>query len=225
MKRWAAVAFISSYLAVLVYGLGCHALGFATGAHPLMYYVVWDMFCGWSSYAQQTHLIAEGESQKYYRLNPAPWGEQAPWNTYGRSNYDAWNNHTGRIATNVLRNTRHEPITRIYVIEENWPKKYDMPDKYWRNRFGDEPKTPVRYCRVRAEMLPCGEIVAVQNSWLTYQSMKQVTDDPRLHAIAARSQPRYLIERPEPGRGGPLNFASEMDRGRGFMPVSANSGN
>ena len=73
MKRWLATTFIAAYLFILSGGLACHAMGFAVTSHPLMYFIVWDMFCGWCAYTTQTHVIAEGESMKFYELAPGPW--------------------------------------------------------------------------------------------------------------------------------------------------------
>ena len=118
LKRWLAGAFIVAYLSALGLGVVSHALAFQQNAHPMMYFVVWDMFCGWSAYASRTHVIAEGESGKFYRLTPTPWGEYHPYSDLGRQHYDPFSSHCQRIGTNVLRHTRHEPISRMW-----WPCK------------------------------------------------------------------------------------------------------
>ena len=66
-----------------------------------MYFVVWDMFCGWSAHSSELHLIAEGESGDFYRLTPAPWGDFVPFATAPRQDYDAHNMFTGKIAANI----------------------------------------------------------------------------------------------------------------------------
>lgn len=210
IKRWFAVAFISTYLGLLAYGLGCHTLGAGLARHPLMYFIVWDMFCGWASYASQTHIIAEGESRKFYALAPAPWGEIQPWGPLGRRHYDALYNHGGRFAANVLQHTRHEPIARIFVIEECWPKKFDLPDPIWKERYGDEPKDVQRYCRVRSEVTPEGTIVRSYLPWLAIQSMKAVSDNPRLQAEATKGRPLFVLDAVRPGRE--LSVMSPLDR-------------
>ena len=66
IKRWAVSLVIVGYLSSLGYGIVCHTLNFNTASHPAMYFVVWDMFCGWSAYANRVHIIGEGEDNKYY---------------------------------------------------------------------------------------------------------------------------------------------------------------
>jgi len=203
MKRWLIIAFISSYLSALSYGLVCHTISYSPAWHPMMYYVVWDMFCGWASYAQTTHIVAEGESQNFYELAPAPWGEFRPWGPGGRRDFDPFHNHCGEIALNTLRHTRHEPITRIFVIEESWPKKFDLPEVIWNTRY-DVPKDIKRYCRVRVELTPSGQVVRKFDPWLTYQNMRMVADNPRLEQDSKRGRPMFVLQRETPPGNVPL---------------------
>lgn len=200
MKRWLATGLIVVYLGALSFGVGCHTFNTGQGAHPFMYFIVWDMFCGWASYASNTHVVAEGESGKYYDLAPAPWGEFQPWGTLGRRHYDAFYNHGGRLAHNVLKNTSHEPITRVFVIEECWPKKYDLPDSIWKARYGDEPKDVQKYCRLRTELLPCGTETCRYASWLSCQNMRILSSNPRLQAESQAGKPMFMIESERLGR-------------------------
>ena len=66
MKRLATVLFILAYIGSLGWGIVAHAVKYKASSHPAMYFVVWDMFCGWSAYANRTQIIAEGESGRYY---------------------------------------------------------------------------------------------------------------------------------------------------------------
>ncbi|MGQ0633225.1 MAG: hypothetical protein ACT4QC_01335 [Planctomycetaceae bacterium] len=150
MRRLVTLAFITVYLGALVYGNLCHAVGHGTGSHPLMYFIVWDMFCGWAAYDSRTHIVAQGENQKFYELAPAPWGEIRPWGSLGRHHYDGFNSHSGRIALNTLRHSAHEPIERVFVIEECWAKKFNLPDSVWKSRY-DAPRDPYSYYRLRSE--------------------------------------------------------------------------
>ncbi len=194
MKRWLATGFIAAYLAVLGYGVGCHALSYEVGRHPLMYFVVWDMFCGWATYSMRSHVIAEGESGKYYELTPAPWGEFEPWGPAGRHNFDPFNNHMGRVAANALKHTQHEPIARVFVIEECWPKRYELPAEVWKLRYGDEPQTPNRYYHRLAELTPDGQYQRRYPSWLVAQHARSVRANPRLELEAARCRPIVLSD-------------------------------
>ncbi len=110
MKRLIAVGTIFAYLGVLVAGLGSHALNYKTDAHPTMYFIVWDMFCGWSAYEDRTHIIGQGESGRYYDLAPAPWGDYRPFGDIERHHYDPFATHAGNLAMNTLRYSDHEPI-------------------------------------------------------------------------------------------------------------------
>ncbi|MBI5761102.1 MAG: hypothetical protein HZA46_21470 [Planctomycetales bacterium] len=195
MKRWLVSSFIAVYLGALGFGLACHTLGSYTGSHPLMYFVVWDMFCGWASFATESHIVGEGESGKYYELSPGPWGDVKAWGTLDRHNFDAFNNHTCSIAHNTLRHTQHEPITRILVLEEHWSKKYDMPDHLWRTRF-DEPKPAEipKYSYLRAEYGPNGEIIRNHVPWLSNQFSRVMADNPRLAADQRRGKPLFVLD-------------------------------
>ena len=77
MKRVFAVAFIICYVAGLTVGNLAHVLRHGVSPHPLMYFVVWDMFCGWSAFDSRVHIVAEGESGKYYDLNTSRLGRAA----------------------------------------------------------------------------------------------------------------------------------------------------
>lgn len=198
MKRRLIAGFIACYLAVLGYGVGCHALSYEVGRHPLMYFVVWDMFCGWATYSMRVHVIAEGESGKYYELAPAPWGEYEPWGPVGRHNYDAFNNHMGRIAMNALKHTRHEPMTRIFVVEECWPKRYELPAEVWKYRYGDEPQIPNRYHHLLAELTPEGHYQRRYPAWITAQYSQALRANPRLELEAARCRPVIISDRRQP---------------------------
>jgi hypothetical protein len=199
MKRILTVGFIVAYLGTLNYGVLCHMMGFGTAAHPLMYFIVWDMFCGYSAYDSRVYVIAEGENQKFYDLAAPPWGEFKPWGEQGRQHYDVLNNHTARIGFNTLRHTQHEPITRMFVIEENWAKKYNMPDGVWSARF-DGPKDIKKYYRVRTILLPDGTVTENVGTWLNFQSVQMVNDNPRLQAQASRSRTFFMIDNDRPGR-------------------------
>jgi len=200
MKKFAITTFICAYLGTLVYGNLCHALQYGTGSHPLMYYIVWDMFCGWSAYNNRTHLIAEGVSEKYYDLAPAPWGTFKPWGAYSRHNYDVLYNHSGRIAATTLNHTTHEPIARIYIVEENWAKKFDLPDHVWKLRYGDQDKTHRTYCHVKAELTPDGMTARMAPSWSGILHGGMLADNPRLKSEIARTRPMFLPSNTKQGK-------------------------
>ena len=169
MKRWLASLVITTYLGSLGYGIACHALDFNTSAHPSMYFVVWDMFCGWSAYSNRRHVVAEGESGRYYEVSPGPWTDFHPYGNLSRHHYDPFLNHTWSMISNCLEKTRHEPIRRVLVIEESWAKKYNLSEPIW-SRFFDKPRQKYSYFEVRQEITPDGKLVRRSPSWISRQS-------------------------------------------------------
>ncbi len=72
MRRGIVIGFIVCYLLVLGFGIFSHALGYKSTDHVGMYYLIWDMYCGWSGYEYRQHLVAQGVSGQQYELTPAP---------------------------------------------------------------------------------------------------------------------------------------------------------
>lgn len=193
MPRWVSNLFISAYLSAMVLGIGCHALKFGTASHPLMYYVVWDMFCGWSSHEIRFHVLGEGESGHYYRLAPGPWSDFSPYGELSRHHYDTLGNSFHKMALTTLRHTEHEPMRRILILEECWPKKYNLSDTLWNLRY-DEPKDPQSYFWLRQVNDPDGRLVAFYGDWLGHESSKAMANNPRLLSDARRGKPFYAID-------------------------------
>lgn len=179
MQRWLTHLFIAGYVSALGFGLFSHAFSFLKGAHPAMYFVVWDMYCGWSAYENRLHIIGEGASGKYYELAPGPWGDFTPYASCGRQHYDTHAQFAYRLATNTIAHTRHEPISRIMVVEEAWPKKYNLPDALWKLQETG-PKVPHSYYHLRAVYAPDGRCVQRANSFLEHQYELAVANNPRL---------------------------------------------
>lgn len=190
MKRFGAILFISAYLCAMSWGIVSHAVKYKVGSHPIMYYVVWDMFCGWSAYSNRLQVIAEGESGKYYEVSPAPWGELNPFGHIERRHYDPFDDLIPKIIKNNLRNTTHEPIANVYVIEEVWPKKYNLPDDIWEEKFG-KPKNLQPYYNVRSVFTGDGVKTQCNLAWYQLQIVRSVANNPRLQQQAAGSQPFF----------------------------------
>jgi hypothetical protein len=193
MKTWLAKLTIGTYLTALTLGIVCHAMNFGTSAHPAMYYFVWDMFCGWSAHEVRYHLIAEGESGAYYRLSPAPWNTFAPYGDLERDQYDALGNTHHKIAMNTLRHTEHEPISRFFLVEETWPKKYNLPDHVWTERF-DEVKDPHSYFWLKQTFSGEGVVLQSNPDFISYLTGLSITDNPRLKADSLRGKPFFAVD-------------------------------
>ncbi|MCA9114978.1 MAG: hypothetical protein KDA79_07815 [Planctomycetaceae bacterium] len=192
MKRWLINVGVAAYVASLCLGIGCHTLKIGTSMHCAMYFVVWDMFCGWTSYSQRTHVVGEGESGRYYELSPGPWGDIKPFGRLGRQQYDVNGLNCISFARNTLKHTDHEPITRVFIVEERWNKKFNLPDDLWHRRF-DEPKEKETYFSVRHVLDGECRLARSFPSWIEHQYQRAVADNPRLAADVQNSQPFIAV--------------------------------
>jgi hypothetical protein len=191
MARWLTHCFIAVYLGALFVGIASHTVNYGTASHPGMYFLVWDMFCGWSAYDKRHQIIAEGESGNFYELAPAPWGEMKPYGNIGRRHYDPEGMHMPSYGIHVLNHTQHEPITRIIVVEESWAKKYNLPDELWYQQF-DQPKDLQKYYHVRHVVSPEGAILQTFPSWMSRQHALSVSNNPRLRADKSRGSQFFV---------------------------------
>jgi hypothetical protein len=188
MKRWITHLGIGAYLLALAVGFVTHALDFGTGCHPIMYFLVWDMFCGWAGYEGRMEVIGEGESGKFYQLAPGPWGEFHPYGFIARHHYDPHHTNGFIIAQNCLKHTTHEPMVRIFVVEEEYPKKFNIPEDQYEAYYG-KPKEFHPYYHTRFILTPQGDVLSQQPTWFTYQYQMGLGDNPRLIADAHRNLP------------------------------------
>ena len=193
LKRWCSHFTIAAYLGVLTFGLFAHAFYFQVASHPSMYFIVWDMFCGWNAYSLRTHLIGEGESGQFYVLGPGPWGDFHPYGNIGRQHYDSGQGNAIRIAFNTLKQTAHEPIRRVYFVEESWPKKYNLPDHIWRE-LHDEPKDRKSYFHLRHVYDGEGNLLSASPRWLALQRQSILAENPRLVADSRKDKPFIAVQ-------------------------------
>lgn len=201
MKKWLSATFICVYLGALTFGFLSHTFNVGVASHPAMYFIVWDMFCGWSAHSSELQVIAEGESGDFYRLTPEPWGDFVPFGTRPRQDYDVRNMVGGKMGANILRHTSHEDMLRILVVEKAWPKKFNLPDNIWAQTYA-EPKDVYFYYRVRAEVTPDGTTMGVRNAWLDSQIARVMTENPRLRNDSRKGNSPYVVNQPSPAYGG-----------------------
>jgi hypothetical protein len=195
MKRWATHLFIAAYLGALGLGLAAHALTFLKSSHPAMYFIVWDMYCGWTTYEIRMHILGEGDSGNYYELSPGPWGDFRPFGGPQRQDYDAGANFGYSIAANTLAQTEHEPIRRIVVVEEAWPKKYNLSSPLWERQYGTpKPSEPYSYFHVRSIYNAAGAPLAQAGPLLGVQLEALVLDNPELRSNLHRGRPFYATD-------------------------------
>ena len=186
MKRWRSGLFILCYLSLLLYGTICSTLQYDAHRHVGMYFIVWDMFCGWDAFEFRRHHIAEGESGTYYDVTP-PWTEFQPYGHTPRHDYDSWGIFSEHVIANTLRHTQHEPITRVFVVEEVWQKKYNLPDVLWKRRF-DEPKQPRSYYHIRRVVDSQGQLLQDNLTWTQRMTNLALSQNSGLMEQVTRSQ-------------------------------------
>ncbi|MFN0196190.1 MAG: hypothetical protein ACKVT0_05560 [Planctomycetaceae bacterium] len=190
-RVWCVHLIIGGYLSLLGWGIIAHTFNFKQASHPGMYYLVWDMFCGWSAYDFRVHILAEGESGKIYELAPGPWGQYSPYGKLARHHYDTFCNAIMKQATNCLDHTRHEPITRIFCVEEAWAKKFNLPDSIWVKRY-PEPRERYAYYHLRNIFDIDGNPLLTNANWYSYNYTRVMMDNPRLVSDSFRNQP-YMV--------------------------------
>ena len=192
-RKRIVAGFIACYLACLGWGVVAHALQMHVNFSVATYFVVWDMFCGWSSYSTRYHAIAEGESGRYYEVVPTPWEEFRPYGPLERAQLDTglWGMRE-RIAK-VLAETEHEPIGRVFLVEENWAKQYNLPESLW-PQLTAHPRDPRSYYRLRTVFDGESNVLFAQGNFLGQQMALAVGDNPRLQADMRAGQPFYAVK-------------------------------
>lgn len=189
LKFLVIALFISSYVSFLSWGIVAHALKVGICGNTLSYFAVWDMFCGWSAWDERTHIIAEGASGRFYDVRE-PWGEFQPFGHVARIHYDHTNHMLSRHIHNVLKHTQHEEIDRVYVVQEVWPKQYNLPPELYARYFEQESdKHP--YFHLRAVCSDRGRPIQVFPSWFSQQTLNSLYDNPRLAQQSRRANSLY----------------------------------
>ena len=194
MKRWLTNGMIAGYLGAVVIGVAAHAVQFHSNSHPLNYFFVWDMFCGWSAWEQRLHVVGEGDSGTLYELAPGPWANFKPYGDISRHHYDSLANHAGAIAANTLRQTEHEPIRRVFLYEEVWAKKYNLPDSL-KQKLTPVPGERRSYFHLRHIYAGDGTPIQKGPSWYEMESKNSLMNNPRLRRDTGLGRPAYVIDR------------------------------
>jgi hypothetical protein len=201
MKRKLINAAIGGYLCALVVGVGC-VVTQVRFFWPPLYFLTFDMYGGWSGYDCKMQIIGEGESGRFYVLSPGPWG---PFNPYSerlsRQCYDQAFEYGRRLARPGLAHTTHEPILRIFVVEQEYPRKFNLPDAQYQAYYRT-PKPDRIYSHLRMVLTPEGEVLRQSPVWLQYQDNLSISDNPRLVAQAASKRPFLWSAVLAPGSGG-----------------------
>lgn len=189
VKLLLVCGFISAYIGFLSWGVVAHALKVGICGNTISYFAVWDMFCGWSAWDQRTHVIAEGASGKFYDVKE-PWGQFQPFGSVGRIHYDHTNHMLSRHVDNILRHTSHEDIDRVYVVQEVWPKQYNLPAELY-SRYFERDKDKRPYFHLRAVCSDNGTPIQAFPSWFAQQELNSLYDNPRLRQQSRRASGLY----------------------------------
>ncbi len=189
LAKWSAGLFIACYIVALSGGIIAHALKVGVAGNTLSYYVVWDMFCGWQAYDERLHLIAESDSGRYYDVRE-PWGEFCPFGSIGRYQYDVYSHMMSKQIRHILTHTQHDPIDTVYVVQEVWPKQYNLPESLWQENFGGEPDR-LSYYHLRAVCREDGSLVTLHHDWMNQQRLNAVADNPRLRNEVRQTQSSF----------------------------------
>jgi len=193
MKRWLTHTAIAAYLSALLIGLVSHAFMYGSHRHPLMYLVVWDMYCGWSAFESRYHVLAETYGGEHYEVLPAPWGEFHPYQGPSRRHYDTRTLFAPRMAELVLNHTEHEAIRRLIVVEEAWSKKFNLPDAMWEARYG-RPKDQHSYYHVRCVNSLDSDVITRTHEWATAMANQAIMDNPRLMSDVSRGHTFFAVD-------------------------------
>jgi len=204
LKATCAILFITSYIGWLSWGVTAHALKVGLCGNTYSYFVVWDMFCGWAAWDTRTHVIALDSQGQYYDVTE-PWGEFHPYGHLARIHYDNTHHLLPKHIDHILSNTLHSDIDRVYVIEEVWPKQYNLPPDLYAHYFNG-PKDQVSYFHLKAICTDEGTPLTVKPDWYHQQTLNSIADNPRLRKQASRSSGTQMtLFRPVSSRSSNLN--------------------
>lgn len=220
MRRWVIGCFIATYVSALGLGIGCQTLRMGIAMHPAMYFLVWDMYCGWAAYNHRYRAIAEGVSGTYYDLNPAPWGSFRPYDRLDRLQYVLAMQNQALVTRHVAERTEHEPFARMFIIEESWAKQFDLPEYIWK-AHNAIPRSPHYYTKVVLEQAGDGQIVNIHPQWLDFQNHIMVADNPRLQESIRATRPFWVVDEQQ-GAGNRYFQNQESDSMSAVRAPSAN---
>ena len=143
IRRLLVVAFILSYLAAGVFFLYCHLLGQTRGL-PWGYFWTWDMFPNYPSFSARRLALGETEGGHFVRVFPT---NKMHYRRGGSGDYTRFdlprNDAALRKAVEETLEAAHasaadDPVTYVFLVEEYWPVRFNLPDDLYRKAFGEE---------------------------------------------------------------------------------------
>ena len=180
---------IAAYLCALATGIALHGLNLPGKASAPAYFVVWDMFCNWNGYEARVRYIGEGESGQHYDLAIDSLGPSLH-GSIARDHYDFDGRYVPKLAAVAAMRTDHEPLSRIYVVEENWSKQFNRsPTAY--QRLHARPYERVVHRNVRCVVDTSGHVLEARRPWFAMQHTQAVMSNPTIAAQSRRGRPLY----------------------------------
>lgn len=192
MKKSLIQLFVCCYLAALAFGVATHAVGWNVGNKAAMYFFVWDMYGGYSPFEERRHLLAEGESGTFYDLSP-PWGEFVPFGAAERGTYDFNALFHDDFARCTLAHTDHEPIVRVFHVDEVWNRKFNLSEAA-RSAAHAETGAKRSYYYLRGAYDGSGTAQSLYSDFSSVLAHQALMSNPQLQGTIARSRPYTSVE-------------------------------
>ena len=191
LRRLAINLGIVGYVGALGLGLALHGLNMTGKSSLPAYFVVWDMFCHWNGYESRVRYVGEGVSGQRYELQADALGPYLH-GPIARDHYDFFHQHGATLARSVADRTAHEPLTRVFLIEEHWSKQTNLSPTLYEQTHG-QPWHRTVHRQVREVISIETDRVESRESWLAAQTRRAVMSNPVLKAEQNRGRPVYAV--------------------------------
>jgi hypothetical protein len=143
LRHFIAILFIGSYLLLTGFFLVRHALGDSL-AHPIGYFWTWDMFPNYPTESARRWAVGETAGGAYVQLLPNS-AHRFRWGVHGdatRFDIDRRQLFFRQATLHAIK--RHnatasdDPIRFVYLAEQYWPEKLNLPDELYHGFYYDE---------------------------------------------------------------------------------------
>ncbi|MEZ6123238.1 MAG: hypothetical protein R3C49_08705 [Planctomycetaceae bacterium] len=97
-------------------------------------------------------------------------GRVHPFGHVARIHYDNTNLLLPRHIDSVLKHTDHEQVDRVFVIEEVWPKQYNLPPSLYAHYFGRKRSPELLHvraiCTDNGSVITCFPTGILSSVWI-----------------------------------------------------------
>jgi hypothetical protein len=143
LRRFAAILFIVAYLLLTAIYLGRHAVGDSLG-HPFGYFWTWNMFPNYPTESVRRWAVGETAGGAYVKLLPNS-AHQFRWGVHNdatRFDIDRRPSFFRRATLDAIERRNalvpDDPIRHVYLAEQYWPQKLNLPGALYRGFYHDE---------------------------------------------------------------------------------------